>query len=317
MSKFPEPVQPPEAIPLARANRYKCLMRSSLQGILIRFFIAIISLIFALIYDSAALFMDALSTGFDIISSLILMLSFWLASRPPDANHPFGHGRYEPLAGLQLGLFLAIFGFGMFFYNIFQINQVDAYNIAIHPQLWIIPFISIILLEISYRILMRSAKKENSPALAADAVHYRVDSITSFLALIALLFAGYSPRFSQLFDHAGAAFISIFMIIVGSNAARSNMHQLLDRIPTKEYFDRIKKAALKAQGALGTEKIGMQLSGPDAHINIDVEVDPGLSVEEAHEISQKVRYEIQKELPIARDVIVHIEPYYPNDHKDQ
>jgi cation diffusion facilitator family transporter len=312
-NKFPEPITVPKEVPEARKERYRALVGSATQGIWIRSFIALVSLVAALIYGSASLFMDALATSLDIASSLVLMLSFKLASRPPDMDHPFGHGRYEPLAGLQLGLFLVFLGGGMFFYNTTQLNQPETYT-SLHRLLWVIPLVSTILLEFSYRTLIRTAQKTDSPALAADAMHYRVDSITSVFAMIALLLGSFSPRFSHLFDHIGAALISIFMMIVGLNAARKNMNQLTDKIPNQDYFDRIKKAALNTPGVKGTEKIRMQLFGPDAHVNIDIEVEPKLTVEVAHEISQKVRVEIQKEMPQVRDVIVHMEPYYPDDH---
>lgn len=316
MSKFPDPVVVPPEVINARKHRYRAVVKSATQGILIRGFIAVITLVAALIFNSAALFMDALSTAVDIISSAVLLFSFKLAARPPDDNHPFGHGRYEPLAGLQLGLFLFFLGGGMFFYNIFEINRVDPYT-ALPTYLWLIPFCSFILLEIAYRKMMTTAKKENSPALAADATHYRVDSVTSILATIALFLGSYSIEFSQMFDHIGAACIAIFMVILGAFASRRNMHQVLDGIPDLSYFEKVKNAAMKTPGVLGTEKIRMQLYGPDAHVDIDVEVDPALSVEKAHAISQQVRVEIQKEIPLARDVIVHIEPFYPNDHEDR
>lgn len=313
MAKFPEPKRVPDEVSSARSERYQNLVRSAKTGIAVRVTIAITELIVAGLFGSAALFMDAISTAVDIGTSLVLIISFKLASRPPDANHPFGHGRYEPLAGLQLGLFLVFLGIGMFFYNTTEINYSETYS-RLPAWLWVIPLCSTLLLEGCYRYLMYTAKKQHSPALAADAVHYRIDSLTSIFATFALLLGAYVPTYSHSLDHSGAAFIALFMIIVGFNAARNNMHQLLDRIPAKDYFERVRKAALKADGVLGTEKIGMQLYGPDAHVDIDIEVDPKLSVEVAHEISQNVRFEIQKELPEVRDVIVHIEPFYPNDH---
>lgn len=95
---------------------------------------------------------------------------------------------------------------------------------------------------------------------------------------------------------------------------RDNLHQLLDRIPATHYFDTVKQAARRVKGVFGTEKIRIQLYGPDSHVDIDIEVEPEMSVLAAHEISQQVRVEIQKDWPAVRDVTVHIEPFYPNDH---
>ena len=310
--KYPGPLLPPKEVEESRKNRYKALLRSSFQGIGARGFIVVFELVSSFLFGSAALFMDALSTSLDIVTSLALVISFRFAARPPDTNHPFGHGRFEPLAGFQLGVFLAIFGGVMFFYNFNEVKA--AQDSDIHPMLWIVPLISVFILEVCYRKMMRTAKIQKSPALAADAAHYRIDSITSIFATLALGSASFAPQFSQMFDHVGAALIALFMVGVGFNAARFNMHQILDRIPHDGYFEKVKEAAIKAPGVLGTEKIRIQQFGPDAYVGIDIEVDPELSVQVAHGISQKVRYEIQKELPEVRDVMVHVEPYYPNDH---
>ena len=184
----------------------------------------------------------------------------------------------------------------------------------IQPFTWLIPLGAVILLEISYRHIKRTAKRQNSPALLADAVHYRIDGINSLFAMIALLFAAYFPHYSVLCDHLGAVVIAVLMVGIGGYAAKNNLHQLLDRVPPKAYFDRVHEAAMRVSGVLGTEKIRIQLYGPDAHVSIDVEVTPDLSVEMAHELTQKVRAEIQKEWPAVRDVIVHVEPFYPGDH---
>ncbi len=165
--------------------------------------------------------------------------------------------------------------------------------------------------------MMRTAKANNSPALAADAVHFRVDALNSLIAALALSVSFFYPAASRVFDNFGAMGISLFMIILGFNGARSNFHQIVDRTPEKLYFDKVRRIVAKVDGVLGSEKLQIQMSGPDAHINIDIEVDPKMSVEKAHEITQQVRAAIQKGWPAVRDVIVHVEPYYPNDHHNK
>lgn len=170
------------------------------------------------------------------------------------------------------------------------------------------------MLEIGYRHLKRTAKRQNSPALLADAVHYRIDSINSLFAMVALAFAAYFPAYSVMIDHLGAVLIAVLMIVIGANAAKNNIHQLLDRTPDETYFTLVREATMRVAGVLATEKLRIQVYGPDAHVSIDIEVDPHMSVEVAHEITQKVRHEIQIAWPCVRDVIVHVEPYYADDH---
>ncbi len=310
---FPEKLPLPQDVFEQRAQRKKELIGSAFWGVFIRSCIIGFELLGVWLFGSAALLLDALASSVDVVSSLILIICIKLASRPPDDNHPFGHGRYEPLIGLQLGLFLFFVGGGMLIQQFFQTMEVQS-ELVIDGRAWIFPVVALVLLEVCYQIVMRAAKRQDSPALAADALHYRIDAITSLFAALALICAAFIPKWSHLIDHAGALLIAALMIALGAMAARKNMNQLMDHTPEPIFFERVKNAAKRTEGVLGTEKIGIQLYGPDAHVDIDVEVDPNLSVEVAHEISQRVRLEIQKDWPAVRDVIVHIEPYYPNDH---
>lgn len=311
--QFPPPRSLPEQVTHERAVRNAEVVRSAKFGILIRLSIVAFELFGVALIQSSSLFMDAMGSLFDVASSIFLIVCIKLAERPPDDNHPFGHGRYEPLGGLQLGLLLVLVGGIMFVQQILALTHQESIRV-IDSRGWIFPFVAMVLLEISYRFVIKTARKQNSPALAADAVHYRIDGLTSLFATVALLVAAFVPAWGLVVDHIGAVLIAIVMVFVGIQAARSNLHQLLDRVPDTAFFVRIRDAAKKVAGVQETEKIRIQSYGPDAHVDIDIEVDPDLSVDIAHEISQNVRLEIQKEWPAVRDVTVHIEPYYPGDH---
>lgn len=313
MSKFPQSVPLPESVHETRLHRRKQMMRTARRGVLLRSIIIGAELLGFVFLNSSALLLDALSSLMDVASSLFLILCIKIADKPPDQHHPFGHGRFEPIAGLQLGVFLVVIGGGMLFQQLSALAQQKSDHV-IDPYTWLIPLGAVVLLELSYRHLKKTAKKENSPALLSDAVHYRIDGVNSLFATIALLFAAYYPDASGLFDHLGAMVIALLMVGIGAFAARNNLHQLLDRIPSQEFFHRVKEAALRVPGVFGTEKLLIQVYGPDAHVSLDIEVQPHLRVDAAHAITQQVRAEVQKAWPAVRDVIVHVEPYYPNDH---
>ncbi len=313
MTHFPEPIKLPDFVYRERSARQREIVRSAIYGIAIRLSIVVFEFIGVQLCGSSALMLDAIASLVDAASSAFLILCIKLAARPPDEDHPFGHGRYEPLIGLLLGLMLAFVGAGMFVHQMLHL-ALEKEVVQINGYAWIFPFIALVLLEICYQIVMRTAKKQQSPALAADAIHYRIDSLTSLFATVALAFAAYFPSWSLTFDHLGAIFIAVLMVGMGLYAARNNLHQLMDRIPEDRFFNTVRQAAKHVEGVLETEKIRIQRYGPDAHVDIDIEVDPGLTVEVAHAISQKVRVEIQKAWPAVRDVTVHIEPYYSGDH---
>ncbi len=313
MSKFPPSVPLPESVNENRLQRRRQMVVTARRGVVLRSVIIIAELLGFVFLGSSALLLDALSSLFDIASSLFLIFFIKIADKPPDRNHPFGHGRFEPIAGLQLGLLLAVLGGGMIVQQLLAISSGPEGKV-IQPLTWLIPLGAVILLEISYQTMKRTAKRQHSPALLADAVHYRIDALNCFFAMIALLFAAYFPKYSVLCDHVGAISIAILMVGIGIYAAKKNINQLLDRVPEEQFFEKVKVAALRVEGVLATEKIRIQLYGPDAHVGIDIEVSPDLPVEKAHELTQKVRAEIQKEWPAVRDVIVHVEPYYAGDH---
>lgn len=313
MSHFPEPVKLPTSVSRKRTKREKEIRKSSIIGILIRCAIIAAELMGVVIFGSSALLMDAIASSFDVLSTIVLLIFVKLAARPPDREHPFGHGRYEPLLGLQLGLALALVGLWAIIQQFIYIENVKSGEI-IDPRAWIIPVAAVLLLELCYQIVIYTVKRQHSPALAADAYHYRIDALTSLFAAIALVLGAFFPAWSHAFDHLGALTIGILMIILGLYAAKGNVNQLLDRVPGPKFFEIVKNAALRVNGVKDTEKTRIMLYGPDAHVDIDIEVDPDLSVEVAHKISQKVRAEIQKAWPAVRDVTVHIEPFYPGDH---
>lgn len=313
MSKFPDPIPLPTEVFADRAKRHEQILNAAKLGIKIRLSIILFELIGFIFINSSALFMDAVASLIDVISTGFLIFCIQLARKPPDRDHPFGHGRYEPLGGLLLSLFLCVMGGALLIQQLKESTQEPPTHMIVWWG-WLIPLVAVILLETCHRYTIRTAEQEHSPALAADAYHYRIDSVTSLLATLALITAAYWPQWSSTIDHIGAILIALFMIGLGLFAARENFHQLMDKAPEESFFERVKEAAVRVSGVKGTEKIHIQLYGPDAHVDIDVEVDPHLSVELAHKISQKVRIEIQKEWPAVRDVTVHIEPFYANDH---
>lgn len=313
MTKFPDKIPIPLEVFAQRKERKRQILHTSLRGVWLRCAIVLMELWGFWMLDSSSLLLDALSSLLDIGASCLLMLCIGLADKPPDRHHPFGHGRFEPIAGLQLGVFLVFIG------GYLAVKQAVALasetsSLPMNPHAWLIPAAAVALLEMAYQHMKKVAKKQNSPALLADAVHYRIDSVSCLFAVVALSFGAYFPKYSLMLDHAGAIFIALLMVGIGVKAAWGNLHQILDRVPSEEYFARVHAASMRVPGVMATEKLRIQSYGPDAHVSIDVEVDPLLSVEVAHAITQRVRLEIQKEWPAVRDVIVHVEPYYANDH---
>jgi cation diffusion facilitator family transporter len=312
MVKFHDPVLPKKQLDKLRKARFKEVTSACFRGIYFRLIIILAEVLGYVFTGSQALKVDAISTSLDICFSLFLVLSIKYASRPPDENHPFGHGRFEPIAGLQLALILVAMGAVL---GIEQFkNTFDESTRTFPYYTFLIPLAASFLLEAGYRYFKYVAEKSHSSALLSDAYHFRSDAVSAVIAALALGLGLINPKYAAFCDHMGAIVIALLMIITGLRSVLENLHQLLDKKPSSSYLNKIKDAVFKVEGVLGTEKLRVQRYGPDAHIDIDIEVDPKLSVMMAHRIAQKVRASIQDELPEVQDVMVHVEPYFESDH---
>lgn len=256
--------------------------------------------------------MDAVASGLDIAASFALLAAVLLATRPPDEDHPFGHGRYEPLAGLQLGLLVAAAGVWLLFE---QLGVGEAREtLAATRWTFVIPLAATVLLFLTGLRMKRDAAEFRSSALSAEANHYLIDAATSLVATIGLLIGDIAPEWSNIGDTGGAILLAAMMIVLGSMAAWENVHQIMDRAPADEFFNRVRTAAMGVDGVRDVEKVRIQAAGPDAHVDIDIEVDPEMTVAASHEITQHVRAAIQAEWALVREVVVHVEPWYEGDH---
>lgn len=304
MTKFAESVS--TTVHKMRNSRRQQLCKSMLIGIALRLTTVIFELVGYFYFHSASLIADVFSSLIDIICSGCLILCIYFADKPPDRNHPFGHGRVEPLAGLQLGVLLVIAALVLGFQTIFHESPMN----PPHSYAWSISLGVIIALECGFRCIKKIAIRQKSPILLAEALHYRVDMFSSLFAVMALFLATVCPKHGPLFDRLGVVAIAFLMMFMGAKAVWHNLQQVLDYVPETSYFEQVRLAALSVKGVFATEKIKIQIYGPDAHVGIDIEVDPQSSVEEAHKLTQLVRLEIQNSWPSVRDVIVHVEPHY-------
>lgn len=312
MSKFHEPVLPEEGIFLKRKQRYLDVTKACYRGVFFRILIILAEFIGYYFTKSQALLVDAIATTLDICFSFFLIASIRYASKPPDENHPFGHGRFEPIAGFQLSLVLVASGLYLCFNELMgsinqELKQFPLYS-------FLIPLFSAVILEGCFQYFRKTAKKSHSSALLADAYHIRSDALSSVIASLSLVFALIFPSMGSTLDHIGAFFIAFLMVLTGVGSLKENLFQLLDKRPSDSYLEVIKNAANSIKGVLGTEKLRVMRYGPDAHVDIDIEVDPELSVMKAHRIAQHVRAKIQDTCPEVQDVMVHIEPYFEGDH---
>ena len=310
---YPDPVVPDESVDHARKQRLSDLTRITAYGVAARLLVILAEFLGVMWSGSSVLLVDAVASLFDVVSSLVLLAAIHVAARPPDEEHPFGHGRVEPLAGFQLGLVLCGVGIWMAGNNILELFQTPTIE-RMPGWLWAIPALATALLGlVAWRIHL-VGREAHSTALLSEAVHYQIDMWTSLATAVTLILAAWLPSQVWMLDRSAAVVLALVVCTMGARAAMENFHQLLDRIPDEKEFTRVRNSALIVQGVFDVEKLRIQHAGPDAHVNIDIEVDPLSTVDASHQVAQQVRAQIQTDWPFVREVVVHVEPYYTGDH---
>ncbi len=264
-------------------------------------FLALLKLVFGLLTNSIALIADAVHSASDIFSSLVVLIGFLLAGKKADSEHPHGHGRTEYLAGLVIGLMLIGAG-GAFVYAAY--NRLAGEIFATPSLASIVAVIAaIIIKEFMYFFSSRLGSLIDSETLEGDAWHHRSDSLSSALVLIALI-GGYFGLY--LLDAFFAIAIALFIIFTGIRIVRNSCSRLLGTAPANDLEEGAVDRAKEINGVIDAHRLEVHDYGSWKVLTIHIEVDGRLSLEEAHEIAQKVEDHVCNKYHC--DTIVHLDP---------
>jgi cation diffusion facilitator family transporter len=266
--------------------------------------LAAIKISVGLAAQSVALVSDGFESAADILMSGLVLFGLWVAAKPADADHPYGHGRFEILTGLAIGAILATAGAGISWRAIVERNdQHTPASYALWPLLG-----AAILKGILWTAKMRIGKKSGSVALSADALNDAVDMCSGLVALVAVSLAIRFPEMRSA-DHWGGFAVGLFVIFFGLRVVRETALQLMDTMPEGKQMDEIRAVAMRVPGTLGIEKCFARKTGLRYHVDLHLEVDPELTVRASHDIATAVRIAIKSDLDWVEDVLVHVEPH--------
>jgi len=252
---------------------------------------------------STAVLSDGLEASGDVLSSAIVYAGLGLARKPPDSEHPYGHGRYETIAGLGVGALLLLAGAAIFWHSL-SFHQTSAFPVYTLYPLFAAIVIKILLAATKFRI----AKRIASTSLHADGWHDITDLLSTCVALIAVGLTLADPVRFAAADHVGGLLIGLLIFFLSIQVVRRTIGQLLDTMPDDAKMAEIRRAALAVHGALGIEKCFARRSGLQYYVDLHLEVDPEMTVRESHEIATRVRGAVREGLPWVADVLVHVEP---------
>ncbi len=255
--------------------------------------------------NSYALIADAIESTTDIFSSLLVLFGLKYAKRPADDNHPYGHGKIEPLVTFLVVAFLVTSATIIAYESIQNIQTPHK-----TPKPWTLIVLGAIILwkETSFRIVLKKSKQTNSSSLKAEAWHHRSDAITSVMAFIGISIALIFGKGYETADDWAALFASAFILYNSYLIFRPALGEIMDEHLYDDLLEEIRAKSITVKGIIGTEKCFIRKAGMKYHVDLHAIVDGDISVKEGHDISHHLKDHLKKEIPNLGNVLIHVEP---------
>lgn len=300
--------QPPlyakAAVTTTGSERYQETKKVTLVGAAINLFLSVIKILFGYIAQSQSLIADGIHSLSDLISDGMVLLAAKHSHREADEDHPYGHGRFETVVTVALGVLLIVVAGGIAVDAVRRMLEPDA---LMHPGIMalIVALISIGANEFLYYYTIRVGNKYNSSMLKANAWHHRTDSISSVIVLVGV---GGTMLGFQLLDAIAAIGVAAMIIKIGWDLCVQSVRELVDTALEPETVDSINETIRAVDGVRELHSLRTRRMGGEALVDVHVLVSPKLSVSEGHHIGEKVREEVVKHVDDVTDVMVHIDP---------
>jgi cation diffusion facilitator family transporter len=286
-------------------NRLQRSLHATFIGMATNIVLAVSKLVAGILGHSHALVADAVESFADIFSSLIVWRGLVVAAAPPDEDHPYGHGKAEPIAAAIVSVMLLFAAGWIAVKSIFEIAE---------PHLSPAPFTLAVLVaviaikETLFRFVLHAADDVDSSAVRSDAWHHRSDAITSAAAFIGISITLIGGKGYESADDWAALAAAGVIAFNGWSLLRPALNELMDRAPDRELIEQINLVAQKVPGVDSVEKTHVRKMGYQLFVDMHIEVDPEMTVLHSHEIAHEVKDKIRDAMPAVTDVLVHIEP---------
>jgi len=269
-----------------------------------------LKLVIGILAGSMALVADGIHSLSDMTTDLAVLFGVHFGSKEPDAEHPYGHGRFETFSAAFIALILAVVGSSMVYYAALDIAKKKVANPGM--SVLIVAIISVIVKELLYRKTRSVAVTTDSPALYANAWHQRSDALSSIAVVIGFVSLKYGFAYG---DQVAAIAVGLMIVLVGVRIIGQTLRELTEAAvdaDTIQHIERIINAdsSIRHWHKLRTRTVGRELF-LDLHILVDAE----LNITAAHEIAETLENTLHEQIVHPVNITIHIEPDMPELRK--
>lgn len=284
-------------------------MKAILAGVIINLLLAMVKGVAGVLGNSHALVADAVESVSDVFTSLVVFFAIQFARKGPDKEHPYGHGKAEPIAGAIVSVVLVIAALSII---ITSVQNILMPGKAPAPFTLLVLVLVIVVKEVLFRLVSRVGGEADSTALKADAWHHRSDAITSAAVFIGILVSIVGGKGFESADDWAAMVAALIILYNAWRTLKPALGEIMDESAPEEFIDQVRHIAAEVPGVMGTDKCFVRKMGFHYYVDMHVVVSGDLSVKKGHDIAHQVKDRIIRKKPRITNVFVHIEPYDPN-----
>ena len=290
--------------------RTKQIYRVTLLGMFVNMVLFAFKLVAGLVGRSGAMIADAVHSASDFATDIVVLAFVRISSKPRDDDHKWGHGKYETLASLIIGVALFAVGVDILLDSAEKIKAVAGGEVLPRPGVIAIvaAAISIVVKEVLYQYTVRRGKKLDSPSVVANAWHHRSDAFSSIGALLGIGMAYFLGEKWRIADPIAAIVVAALIIKVSIDLCRTALAELLEKSLPKDVEAEILSIISSTPNVYKPHNLRTRRIGSDIAIEVHIRVNGDMSVFESHEISKDIERKLRSRFGENTAVAIHIEP---------
>lgn len=290
----------------------KLIRKVTMVGIWINAVLVVLKLFFGYWGQSDALVADGYHSMSDFVTDFIVIVFVAASYKKADSGHPYGHGKFETIATVIIGIILLGVGAFIGMQGVSALIKSLDGELLPRPDIWTlyIAIASIVLKEFCYRYTIAYGRKLNSSALMANAWHHRSDAISSIATLIGVSFAIFLGPQWHVMDPIASIVIAIMIGVSAVRIALPQLNELLEISLPPDTIKKMEECICAVPGVIKVHNLRSRKNGHSCIIDVNIHVSPDITVSQGHEIATNVEHTLEKEFGHDLIIYVHVEPQY-------
>ena len=292
----------------------KIIKKTTVLTMFANAFLSIIKIVVGIIGNSQVLISDAINSISDVVTNIVVYISAIFSRKERDSDHPYGHEKIDSVTSIFLGVAILITAFEVGKNALITLYNYLFNGLIIPAPSWyvlIVVFITIVFKELLFQKTKRDAKKAQSSALMAQAWDHRSDTLASFGAVIGITGAMIGWSF---LEPIASFVIALFILRVGYKIISEGVSQVVDKAANDLTCKKLKEIIFRDKDVKSLDDIKTRMLGMKVYVDLEIGLKYSMTLEDAHEIAERLHDAIENEMPEVIHCMIHVNPNYEKNN---